>query len=174
MAAVTKNVAATSVANNNKRKLKIALDYMLPSEDIVKKLKEYCDVELICNEKVDSDTVFVGSVLNTANRKKFNISRFSIALCSDKMSCGYADENIVNNLSIIDYIHFIPALVAARLFGDTDETVIEKIKKDLARLYSMDGTWTAHADPKWKKDKSVYLTVYRVIKELINSTRYSN
>ena len=133
MAAVTKNVAATSVANNNKRKLKIALDYMLPNVDIVKKLKEYCDVELICTEKVDSDTVFVGSVLNTANRKKFNISRFSIALCPDKMSCGYADENLVNNLSIIDYIHFIPALVTARLFGDTDETVIEKIKKDLSR-----------------------------------------
>ena len=73
MAAVTKNVAATSVANNNKRKLKIALDTMLPREDIAKKLKEYCDVEL--TEKVDSDTVFVGSVLNTANRKKFNISK---------------------------------------------------------------------------------------------------
>lgn len=171
MAAVTKNVAATSVANN-KRKLKIAFDYLLPSEDIVKKLKEYCDVEL--TEKVDSDTVFVGSVLNTANRKKFNISRFSIALCPDKMSCGYADENLVNNLAIIDYIHFIPALIAARLFGDTDETIIEKIKKDLARLYSMDGTWTAHADPKWKKEKSAYLTVLKVIKELINSTRYSN
>lgn len=171
MAAVTKNVAATSVANN-KRKLKIAFDYLLPSEDIVKKLKEYCDVEL--TEKVDSDTVFVGSVLNTTNRKKFNISRFSIALCPDKMSCGYADENLVNNLAIIDYIHFIPALIAARLFGDTDETIIEKIKKDLARLYSMDGTWTAHADPKWKKEKSAYLTVLKVIKELINSTRYSN
>lgn len=127
--------------------------------------------EIVDESNIDSQTVFVGKTADISNRKYFNLSGYSIALNSGVEESPWSDENIESCFSSDDYEHFIPALVFARQFGDVDDSVLPKIKKFLAKNYSMDGEWTAHADKEiWTDTKTAYMTVRIAIARLIRSS----
>lgn len=154
------------------RKIRLSLSVPALRMQIERGLKRLgVEIEKVDEEKVDAQTIFVGEVTNIADRKRFNISGYSIALGPAGKNSPWADENIEDCFSLEDYEYFIPSLIVARQFGDMDETVLSDIRKYLAEKYSMNGEWTAHVDRGiWTDEKTPFLAVQQAIARLVDSS----
>lgn len=155
-------------------KIKISSDNSLYLSHLIAGLQKFGieDIEKVSPMDVDGETVFVGETLCLANRKRFNKALFSVGIGPKNIKSDYVDLHFTN-LTSEDLEFLITALIIARLFGDTDETILQRIKNFLAPLYAIDQqNWDAHADIKWIKHSSVYATVYNFIKCLVEDAYY--
>jgi hypothetical protein len=150
--------------------MKICSDISVYTEFIIRGLNKLGvkNIQVLDNSAVDGETIFIGNINCVANRKRFNNSLFSICIGPNGKSSEYADINMPDDLFLEDcYEYFIPALIVARIFGDTDETILNKIKDFLAPNYSIDGSWKSHADIEWTQEKNCFMTVKTFIDTLI-------